>query len=175
LDETPPEQRQITDTKAESESDPYQDFVDCYAQWKPSTWKGVRKIASGRLKIVKTWIKAFGRKNALERLEASLRWVNSPSMSFWADKPGNFGMDTLSYKDRLYEWSEAWIDFNSGESGSEISQEAIGAELTRLGRSGLLPSDWAKGTGCTTVSELPGKDAARYLAWLRQQEATHAA
>jgi hypothetical protein len=65
-------------------------------------------------------------------------------------------------------------DFLEGVD-TDSTQEAIGAELTRLGRTGLLPPDWAKGTNCTTVSELSGKDAARYLAWLRQQEATHAA
>lgn len=65
-------------------------------------------------------------------------------------------------------------DFLDGvDTGS--TREAIGAELTRLGISGLLPQNWAQQTGRATVSDLSTGQAAEYLAWLRQQEATHAA
>jgi hypothetical protein len=114
------------DTEKESDSkqiqsrskaeDPLQAFLDIYNACKPATWKKARGAGGKRAKMIQDWIKLHGRAEALDRLEASMRWINQPNQSFWLGKPGQFGIVNISYQDRLYEWSEAWYELQQGNT-----------------------------------------------------------
>ena len=168
-----PDSKEIQEKKkkVKTASSFYLEFQEVYNTGKPEKWASIVVMNDKRKKLARQLATDCGGEvKAIEVLRGALR---AASLDSWY--PGkNLSLENFASNGKIIQLYERQVE-KDGDLGTQISQEAIGAELTRLGRSGLLPSDWAKGTGCTTVSELPGKDAARYLAWLRQQEATHAA
>jgi hypothetical protein len=56
----------------------------------------------------------------------------------------------------------------------ESIRTAIGAELVRLGISGILPDEWQAKTGCLMTSELSLEDSREYLSYLKSLEAANA-
>lgn len=177
----------VTPSEAEAYSDPkesfkkekstrtaasfYSEFQDVYNTGKPQKWASIVVMNDNRKKIAKQLAKDCGGEiKAIEVLQGALR---AASLDAWY--PGKcLSFENFASNGKIIQLYERQAE-EAGDIGSQLTQDAIGAELTRLGVSGLLPQDWSQRTGCTTVSELSGKDAGDYLNWLRQQEASHAA
>lgn len=123
--------------------DPVEEFRNVYNQWKPKTWIGAREMGGDRSTLVKKWIKAHGRAEALDRLEAALRWINRPNEQFWLDKPGKFSLLTLGYKYRLYEWSEAWYELQQGNTLIGIPSADAQAAISQASNAAYY-DDWIK-------------------------------
>jgi hypothetical protein len=156
--------------KVKTASSFYLEFQEVYNTERHEDWSSIAVMNDKRKRLARQLAKdCGGEAKAIEVLRGALR---AAKLDSWYKK--SLSLENFASNGKIIQLYERQVE-EDGDLGTQISQEAIGAELTRLGRTGLLPPDWAKGTNCTTVSELPGKDAARYLAWLRQQEATHAA
>ena len=131
--------------------DPFEEFKQVYNDHKPRTWTGVREINEARRKLFKVWIKTHGRREALDRLKAALLWVNRPNMSFWIQKPGQHGLISLGRSDRLFEWSEAWYEYQSGNAILGASEADASAAITHA------------------------ENVVHYGAWVQEMEARHGA
>jgi hypothetical protein len=118
-------------------------FLEAYNRGKPATWKAARNAGGKREKMIKEWIKTHGRAEALDRLEASMRWINQPNQSFWLGKPGQFGIVNISYQDRLYEWSEAWYELQQGNTLIGVPSADAQAAISQASNAAYY-SDWIK-------------------------------
>jgi hypothetical protein len=131
--------------KEEKRVDPVEEIRITYNKWKPRLWVGAREIGEDRLTLVKKWIKTYGRAEALDRLEAALRWINRPNEQFWLDKPGKFSLLTLGYKGRLYEWSEAWYELQHGNTLIGVPSADAQAAISQASNAAYY-GDWVQET-----------------------------
>ena len=155
-----------------------QRLVDVYQELKPARWGDVKVLNDKRIGMADRAYQACGQdiEATIQIVRDALRYVST--QEWWTSKRFTFGTlfergDGGQGDYRFIRWSELSTSKPESVDASDTPEltvmQRIGRQLKRLDRSGRLPHDWERETGCALASDLSESQQQQYLEELLQE------
>ncbi|NEZ65586.1 hypothetical protein D0962_22990 [Leptolyngbyaceae cyanobacterium CCMR0082] len=155
-----------------------QRLVDVYQELKPARWGDVKVLNDKRIGMADRAYQACGQdiEATIQIVRDALSYVST--QEWWTSKRFTFGTlfergDGGQGDYRFIRWSELSTSQPDSVDASDTPEltvmQRIGRQLKRLNRSGRLPHDWERETGCTLASDLSESQQQQYLEELLQE------